>query len=82
MSQLAQRLGFDLTDAFAGYIEDLTNLLKSFHPPIIKAVTQTQHVALPWAQRGQDSLKIFSQQILGNVLFWILNVGFDEIAEA
>ena len=82
MTQLTQSLGFDLADALTGHIEDLPDLFEGLHTPIIKAVTQTQHVTLPGAQGGEHTFEVLTQQILGHVLIGILDVGFDEVAEA
>ena len=46
VAKLAQCLGLNLADAFAGDIKDLTDFLQSFHAAIVKAIAKTQHVAL------------------------------------
>ena len=46
VAQFAQGLGFDLTDPFAGYIENLTDFLEGLHAALVQAVVQAQHIAL------------------------------------
>ena len=82
MTQFAQSFGFNLADAFAGDIEDLSDLLKGFHAAVIEAVAKSQDIPFPWAEGGQDALKVFPEKVLGHILFWILDVGFNEVAKA
>jgi hypothetical protein len=79
--EFTQSLGFDLADALPGHIKDLTDLLKGFHAAIIQAVAQTQNIPFPGAQGGQHAFKIFTQQIFGNILLGIFNIGFDKVTE-
>ena len=82
VAQLAQSLGFNLTDALTGDIKDLTDFFEGLHPAVVEAVTQTQHVTLTGAQGGENTFKVITQQVLGHVLIRVLDVGFDEVAEA
>ena len=82
MAQFAQGLGFDLTDPFTGHVKNLANFLEGFHPPVVQAIAQAQHIAFAGAEGGQNTLQVFTKQVLGNVLLGILDVGFDEIAQA
>ena len=82
MTQLAQCLGFDLADSLTGHIEDLANFLEGLHTSVIQAVAKPEHVALSGAKGRQHAFEILTQKIFGHVLLGILDIGFDEVAEA
>ena len=68
MTQLAQRFGLDLTDAFAGHIELLADLLKRVRLAVGQTEAHPQHLLLARGQRGQDLLKLLTQQRVGRLL--------------
>ena len=51
MTQLAQRLGFDLADTFTGDVELLTNFLEGAGVTVLNAEAQTQYLFLTGRQR-------------------------------
>ena len=61
MTQLAQRLGFDLTDALTGDLELLADLLKRMAAAVVQAVAQLDHQRLSGSQRVELALDGFTQ---------------------
>ena len=55
MTQLAQRLGLDLTDAFAGNRELLADFLKRVVGVHAYAEAHTKHALFTWRERGQHT---------------------------
>jgi hypothetical protein len=48
MPQLAQRLGFDLANAFAGYRKALPDFFQRVFAPVFEAETHFNHFFLAW----------------------------------
>ncbi len=62
MAELAQRLGFDLADAFAGHAEILAHFLERAGTPVYQAEAQPQHHFLPGGQRVEHAHQLLAQQ--------------------
>src|SRR5215470_323072 len=54
VSQLAQRLGFDLPDSLPGDAEELPYLLKRALPAVIESEAQPEHIAFPGRKASHD----------------------------
>ena len=65
-AKLAESLGFDLTDAFAGYVELLTDLFEGVFALAADAEAET------------DDLLLFRGEGLENVSGFVADVGFDD----
>src|SRR4051812_46343240 len=61
MSQFAQRLGFNLADAFASDREVLANLFQCVFSPVFKAESHLDYAFLTWGERIQDLFGHFLQ---------------------
>ena len=61
MSQLAECLGFDLTDTFAGHIELFADLFQGVIRIHVDAKTHPQHFGLPSGEAGENLLGALSQ---------------------
>ena len=83
MTQFAQSLGFDLADAFAGYIE----IPADFFQGVILAVDQTKaQVPSTWRSRSerrrQGTLHLFAQHFAGGGIHGFEGfIIFNEVAQ-
>ena len=68
MAQLAQGLGLDLADAFARDVELLADLLERVRLAVGQTEAHPQHLLLARGQRGQNLLKLLTQQRVGRFL--------------
>ena len=62
MAQLAQGLGFDLADAFAGDIELLAHFLQRAGAAVLDTEAQLQHLFLPGRQRAEHIHQLLLEQ--------------------
>src|SRR2546422_1742739 len=58
VTQLAQRLGLDLADAFARHAELTADFLQRAGAAVIQPKAQLQHLALTWGERLQDVFQL------------------------
>src|SRR5258705_11955823 len=82
MTHFAQRLGFDLADAFTRDAKLTANFLERSRVAVPQAETQLEHFPLAFVQPGKDVGEFFLQQretgYLGRVLRRFV---FDEVAK-
>src|SRR5206468_4333532 len=64
MLQLANGLGFDLPNAFAGHFEYSANFFERVSVTVTEAVTQLDDLALAVGERFQDLLDLFLEHFL------------------
>src|SRR6187399_2867086 len=68
MAELAQRLGLDLADAFAGDVELLADLFEGPGTPVLEAEPELQHAPLATGQRVQDRLDLLLEELVRRCL--------------
>ena len=59
MTELAESLGFDLTDTFTGNVEFLAHLFQGSGSSVIQAKTQAKHLLFSFRQRTQNLVQLF-----------------------
>ena len=64
MTQLAQRLGFDLPDPLASDVELLADLLERAGTPVLEAEPQLEHAPLATGERVEHRLHLLLEQLV------------------
>src|SRR5580704_8381380 len=82
MLQLADGLGLDLADAFAGHLEDAAHLFQGVGVTVTQAVTQLDNLALAVGERLEDHVDLVLEHLLrGRVDRAVAPLVLDEIAK-
>src|SRR3989344_1382863 len=63
-----ERLGFDLPDALAGNVENLTHFLEGVHYAVLQSETHFQNDALAFGEVAQYFAYLVAEQLLRSVL--------------
>src|SRR5215212_5795714 len=64
VAELAERLGLDLADPFAGDVELLADFLEGPRAPVLEAEAQLEHPSLAACQRVQNALHLLLQELV------------------
>src|SRR5688500_20329675 len=82
VTQLTQTLRFDLTNAFARYLELLANLFQRPGVTINQSETQFENLPFAFGQTAEDILQLALQQAVARHVHRVLSLlVFDEVAE-
>ena len=68
MTELAERLGLDLTDPLAGDVELLADLLEGSGAAVLEAESELQNASLTTGQRIEDRLDLLLEELMEAVL--------------
>src|SRR5471030_301743 len=82
VAQLAQRLGFDLTNPFTGHVELLTNLLKGVVGIHVDTEAHAQNLGFTGSEAGENFASRFFKALNGSHIDWRLHGRvFDEVTQ-
>ena len=82
VAQLAQRLGFDLTDALTGHVELLADFFQCVVRIHVDAETHSQYFRFAGGQAGEHFLGGFAQAFVDRRIHWRIHRGvLDEIPQ-
>src|SRR5471030_1499167 len=82
VAQLAQRLGFDLTNPFTGHVELLTNLLEGVVGIHVDTEAHAQNLGFTGSEAGENFASRFFKALNGSHIDWRLHGRvFDEVTQ-
>src|SRR5688572_3305469 len=82
VTQLAEALGFDLADAFAGDLELLADFFQGAGIAIHQAEAEFENLALALGEAAEDILELaFEEAVAGHVHRILSLLVFDEVAK-
>ena len=82
VAQFAQGLGFDLADAFAGYVELFSHFFQGVVGVHVDAEAHSQYFRFPGGEAAEDVLGRFPQAFVDGRIYWRVDGGvFDEVAQ-
>src|SRR5437867_4484109 len=64
MTQLAQRLRLDLSNALAGHVELATHFFERARPSVFETEAELKHAALATGQTFQNALHLLLEQLV------------------